>query len=371
MKNWFATSAVLTVAGAVVLTRTARRGVLEKVFADDDFQITGVAVSKENRLFVNYPRWSDLYLNAVAEVLPDGSTRAFPDERWNGWDRKPHTAGVHFVCVQSVFADEQDALWVLDPAAPMLASPVPNGAKLVKIDLRTDRVVQVIGFGTDVVRPDSYLNDVRIDLKSQTGYITDSGAGGIVVVDLTSGRARRTLDGHPSVMAEDGVEIAINGRPVRDAQGQAPRFNSDAIALSRDGSWLYYQPITATAMYRVRTEVLRDANASAETVGAAVERYADTFPVDGLWIDAQDRIYLTDITHTAVARLLPDRTIERLIFDSRLQWPDTFAEGPDGSMYVTTSHINHSATYNHGKSTRKRPYGVFRFKPGARRGRSA
>jgi sugar lactone lactonase YvrE len=116
-------------------------------------------------------------------------------------------------------------------------------------------------------------------------------------------------------------------------------------------------------MYRVPTAMLRDANAAAAAVGAAVERYADTFPVDGLWIDAQDRIYLTDITHTAVSRLLPDRTIERLIVDRRLQWPDTFGEGPDGAMYVTTSHINHSATYNHGRSVRTRPYGVFRFMP--------
>src|SRR3954468_9149130 len=361
-KTWMAASAALA-AGAVVIARTATRrdGALEEVFADDTFQITGVTVSTRGRLFVNYPRWSDMYLNAVVEVLPDGSTRPYPDEVWNGWDRKPHTATAHFVCVQSVVADDQDALWVLDPAAPMLTSPVPNGAKLVKIDLATDRVVQVIAFGPEVIRADSYLNDVRVDLRSQTAYITDSGAGGIVVVDLASGRARRALDAHPSVMAEPGVLITVNGKPVLDAQGQPPKFNADGIALSKDGAWLYYQPITATSLFRIRTEVLRDPAASAETVAAAVERYATTFPVDGLWIDAHDRVYLSDITHTAVSRLNPDRTIERLIVDSRLQWPDTFAQGPDGEMYVTASHINHSPAYNQGKSVRKQPYTVFRF----------
>ena len=366
MKKWMAASALMT-AGAVVLARSAsgRETSLEEVFSDETFQLTGVTVSKRGRLFVNYPRWSDVYLNAVVEVLPDGSTRPFPDEQWNGWDRKPGTAGDHFVCVQSVVADAADALWVLDPAAPLLTSPVPNGAKLVKIDLGSHRVVQIIRFGPDVVRADSYLNDVRIDLRTQTAFITDSGAGGIVVVDLASGRARRTLHGHFSVLAEHGVEIAIQGKPVRDANGQPPRFNSDGIALSRDGAWLYYQPITATSLYRIRTEVLRDAQAPSSTIAAAVERYAATFPVDGLWIDAQNRVYLTDITHTAVSRVRPDRTIERLVVDRRLQWPDTFAEGPDGSMYVTTSHINASAPYNRGKSVRKRPYGVFRFTPPA------
>jgi sugar lactone lactonase YvrE len=365
-KTWMAASAAVA-AGAVVIARTATRrdGALEEEFADDTFQITGVAMSKHGRLFVNYPRWSDTYLNAVVEVLPDGSTRPFPDEMWNRWDRKPHTATTHFVCAQSVVVDDQDALWVLDPAAPMLTSPVPNGAKLVKIDLFSNRVVQVVAFGPEVIRADSYLNDVRIDLRSQTAYITDSGAGGIVVVDLASGRARRTLDAHPSVMAEPGVEIVVNGRPVVDAQGQPPKFNADGIALSKDGAWLYYQPITATAMYRVPTDVLRDPHASATAAGAAVERYASTFPVDGLWIDAQDRIYLSDITHTAISRLLPDRTIERLIVDRRLQWPDTFTQGPDGAMYVTASHIDESATYNRGKSVRTRPYGVYKFMPPA------
>jgi len=364
MKKWIAASAVLT-AGAVVIARAgARRDTaLEEIFSDNDFQITGVTVSTDGRVFVNYPRWSDLYLNAVVEVLPSGTTRPYPDERWNGWDRKPHSAGDHFVCVQSVVADDRNSLWVLDPAAPMLTSPVPNGAKLVQIDLASNQVSRVIRFGPDVIRPDSYLNDVRLDRRTDTAYITDSGAGGIVVVDLGSGRARRTLDGHPSVMAEAGVQIVIEGKPVLDAQGQPPAFNSDGIALSRDGAWLYYQPITATSLFRIRTEVLRDATASQETVGAAVERYATTFPVDGLWIDAHDRVYLSDITHTAVSRLLPDRTIERLVVDRRLQWPDTFSEGPDGAIYVTASHINESATYNKGKSVRKRPYGLFRFMP--------
>jgi sugar lactone lactonase YvrE len=366
MKKWMAASAVLT-AGAVVLSRakSTGRAVLEEVFSDDGFQITGVTVSKFGRLFVNYPRWSDMYLNAVVEVLPDGSTRSFPDESWNSWDRKPATAADHFVCVQSVVVDDSDALWVLDPAAPMLTSPVPNGAKLVKIDLRSNRVVQIFRFSSDVIRPDSYLNDVRVDLRTETAYITDSGAGGIVLVDLATGGARRVLDGHASVMAEPDVQIVINAKPVVDTQGRPPKFNSDGIALSKDGAWLYYQPLTATSLYRARTDVLRDPTASSAAVDDAVERYASTFPVDGLWIDARDRVYLSDLTHTAIARVLPDRTIERFIVDRRLQWPDTFTEASDGTMYVTTSHINESATYNRGKSVRKRPYSVFAFTPPA------
>src|SRR5436305_11274689 len=125
---------------------------LTEVFHDDHFQLTGVSVSKTGRLFVNYPRWSDSYRYAVVEIGKDGSAKPFPDEDWNVWDSKPSSAGKHFVCVQSVVVDDSDTLWVLDPAAPLLASVVPGGPKLVAIDLKTNRVSRVIDFGSDVVK---------------------------------------------------------------------------------------------------------------------------------------------------------------------------------------------------------------------------
>src|SRR5579875_3556178 len=92
---------------------------LTQVYQNNDFQLTGVSVSKTGRLFVNFPRWSDHYRYAVVEVSPDGSSKPFPDAEWNQWNLKPDTAGNHFVCVQSVVVDSTDALWVLDPAAPL------------------------------------------------------------------------------------------------------------------------------------------------------------------------------------------------------------------------------------------------------------
>lgn len=332
---------------------------LTPVYRNPDFQLTGVTVSKSGRMFVNFPRWSDHYENAVVEVMKDGSVKPYPDEFWNRWNKKPATAGQQFVCVQSVVADDQNSLWVVDPAAPMLMSVVPGGAKLVRIDLNTNRVSKIYNFGPDVVKPDSYLNDVRVDTRRNTAYMTDSGVGGIVVVDLTSGNAHRALDGHPSVLAEQGITISVNGKPVVGPDGKAPQFNSDGIALSHDGEYLYYQALTGATLYRVKTADLR----SAADASGAVEKVAKTFPVDGLWMDAQDRVYLSNINESAVYRLSQNGTMEKVAADSRLQWPDTFTQGPDGALYITSSHINDSPQFNHGKSTRSLPYTVFRFMP--------
>ncbi|HEX4488626.1 MAG TPA: L-dopachrome tautomerase-related protein, partial [Terriglobales bacterium] len=185
---------------------------LTVIYQDDNFQITGVSVSKSGRVFINFPRWSDRYLNAVVEVMPDGSTKPFPDEHWNRWDMKAEHAGKQFICVQSVVVDDADALWVLDPAVPLFAANVPGGTKLVKINLKSNQVERVIAFGSDVVKPGSYLNDIRFDNQRNVAYITDSGIGGVVVLDLKSGKSRRVLDGHPSVLVEPGVKVVVDGK---------------------------------------------------------------------------------------------------------------------------------------------------------------
>lgn len=331
---------------------------LTEVFKDNNFQLTGLTVSKTGRLFVNYPRWSAEYLNAVVEVMPDGSVKPFPDESWNRWDLDPKTAGNHFVCVQEVFVDDTDSLWALDAAAPMLMSILPDGPKLVKIDLKTNKVTRVIQLPPDTAKTHTYLNDIRFDLQRNFAYITDSGMGGIIVVDLASGKSHRALDNDPSVMPDKSVKIVINGKPVLNSAGQTPAFHSDAIALSPDGNYLFYQPIAATKLYRVKTEDLRNPSGH-----PTPEVYSETFPLDGIWMDSKQNIYLSNVQANGVSRLTPDKKIELLVSDPRLQWPDTFAEGPDGSIYVSASHINDSPTYNNGKSVRTLPYTVFRFKP--------
>src|SRR5207248_7538848 len=160
---------------------------LQEVASFPDKEITGAGVStKSGRIFVNFPYWSDDHSISGAEIV-NGQPKAFPNDEWN----MPGPAGSHFVCVQSVIVDDQDNLWVLDPAAPKMQQVVKGGPKLVKIDLRTNQVAQTIPFGEDIAPAKSYLNDVRIDTRSQVAFITDSGKGAIVVVNLKKGNARR------------------------------------------------------------------------------------------------------------------------------------------------------------------------------------
>jgi sugar lactone lactonase YvrE len=320
-----------------------------------EHQVTGVTVSERGRIFVNFPRWTEDSPVSVAEVMQDGSLRPYPDEQWNAWRnvrRDELDPSDHWVCVQSVVADGRGSVWVVDPAAPAVDGIVPGGPKLVRIDLATDRVAQVIRFGQDVAIPGSYLNDVRFSQDGNYAYLTDSGQrGALVVVELASGRARRVLDGHPSTQPEKGVVVSTDGRPLRYPDGRPVLFAADSIALSSDGAWLYWKPLTGITLYRIQTAALRGSGLAGEDVSPLVQSYGKLEPTDGFWIGrGTETLYITSIQDNAIkARNLaqgPAGGLRTVLQDPRLRWPDTFSQGPDGSLYVTTSRIQDSAFFN-------------------------
>ena len=327
-----------------------------------DHQVTGVAVSRDGRIFVNFPRWTDDAPVSVAE-LKDGKPVPFPDAEWNSWRNARKDAVSpkdHFVCVQSVVADGQDRLWVVDAAAPAMAAVVKDGPKLVAIDLKTNRVAQTIPFDETVAPQGSYLNDVRIAPDGKTAYLTDSGAkGALIVVDIASGKARRVLDGHPATMPDPSVTVTYDGKPLRRPDGRGVEFAADGIALSPDGKTLYWQAIKGKTLYSLPTEALTGwATASVvpdaltdTSLAGKIATVGENGPADGLIVARRDgRLYVTSPQDDAirVRGLGHDASLRVLVQDPRLRWPDTFAEGPDGTLYVTTSRIQDSAFYKEG-----------------------
>ena len=332
---------------------------LERV-AGFDAQVTGVAVAENGRTFVNFPRWEKDVAVSVAEVLPGGRLKPYPDARWNEWrNLRPSSTVDHWVCVQSVTVDPQGFLWVVDPAAPGNEFIKPGGPKLVKIDLATDKVAQVIAFDTEAAPQGSYMNDVRVSPDGRTAYLTDSGQkGALVVVDVAAGTARRVLDGDPRCQPEPGVVPMADGHELRRPDNRIPAFGADGIALDAEGKWLYWQALVGRTLYRVPTAALGD---PAADVGAQVERVATTFVADGLWMDRRGNLFITDPAANAVRMRSPDGTVRVVAQDPRLRWPDSLAEGADGSIFVTASHIQDMAQFHEKGSTQRGQWGLFRI----------
>jgi sugar lactone lactonase YvrE len=355
-------------ASATELPTERTIGRIEPVFEFYGAMPTGVGVAPDGRIFVNFPRWGDDVPFTVGEIR-GGRLVPYPDADVNRADKtRPSET---FISVQSVVADARNRLWVLDTAAPNFSAPVPGGAKLVAVDLATNRISKTIVFAQDIALPKTYLNDVRFDLrqgKEGVAYITDSGTGALIVVDLASGTAWRLLVDHYSTKADPSFVPIVEGETlmVRPPSGPPQPFAvpADGIALSSDGTTLYYCPLSSRHLFSVPTALLRDRSVPDSKVGASVVDLGEKGASDGLEADALGNVYAGDYEHDGIRQRLPDGTWKTIVHDPRVLWPDTLSVGPDGWLYFTANELERQAQFHGGHDLRQKPYTLFRLKIG-------
>ena len=100
-----------------------------------------------------------------------------------------------------------------------------------------------------------------------------------------------------------------------DARPKSPKGGANGIALSPDGTRLYYAPLMSRRLYAVDTAALLDPDIPEAAVAAAVRDLGEKGMTGGLTTDSQDRVYLSLQEHNAVGRRLPDGTVEVLAAD--------------------------------------------------------
>jgi len=288
------------------------------VAAESDAMVWNAVAVDRDRTFVAGPRWTGSRGPAVG-IVRGRTVSPYPDAAWNGW--RPGGDQAHaFVNVNAIHLDRGGALWVVDTGAPDFGgNPLPGAAKLVKIDLATNKVARIYPFGAAVAQPGSYVDDVR--LLGHQAYLTDAGRPGLIVLDLDSGAARRVLDGHPSVTAPADRDIVLSGRVLRTTDGKPLRVNSDPFELSPDGRWLYFAPLEGP-WSRIETRYLDDASLGDAQIAAHVVPWADLPPTGGTAMDTDGSLYFSDLATDAIKRRAPEGTITTIVQDARLHWVD-------------------------------------------------
>lgn len=330
---------------------------------------TGVAVSFSGRKFLNFPRWEDGVENTCCE-LKEGNLVPYPNAEINKLQLDKVDSCL--VSVQSVVIDPRDRLWLLDTGSIKFGAVQPGAAKMVCVDLGTNKVVKVIKFPADVALPTSYLNDMRFDLrrgKSGMAFLTDSSSSGnnaLVVVDLETGESFRRLSGHISTKAVPGFLPIVEGAPLmfvsEDGERTGLRVGADGIAIGADGKHLFYCPLSSRKLYSVNLDLLCDRSISDEEVAKSVCEVAEKGASDGLESDSAGRIYATDYEHNAVHRISLKGEHETLVCDPRVLWPDTLCLAQDGYLYFTANQLHRQPFFHGGKDLREKPYILFRVK---------
>ena len=318
---------------------------LEEV-ASSERQWTGLAISETERLFVNFPRWSEDATFSVGEIV-DGQTIPYPDTRWNVYNATGMASDSTFICVQSVFIDNQNRLWVLDAANPYMQGVVERGPRLYQFDLADDSLEKMYAFPDSLIGQDTYLNDVRIDRKRNHAYLTDSGSGGIFVVNLSTGEVMRRLEDHFSTTAEtDQLEV---GSYVWKGE-----VHSDGIALSNDADYLYFAALSGHSLYRIPVSTLVDPMQSERDLGDAVTEAEEIVATDGMLFGPTNTLYLGGLEDNAIYVWKDDNPYHKLVGDDRIKWADSFTAADDGTIYFTTSQI-------HIPVSEREPYKIYRL----------
>ncbi len=263
--------------------------------------------------------------------------------------------------VLGIRIDRQNRLWTLDNGNHGV-----HPGRLLAFDLASGAVVHEFRFPRAIAGLGSHLNDFQVSPDGTKIFIADASFFGktpaLIVYDTETRKARRLLAGHPSVTAENYTPV-VQGRRMEVFRLLSIRPGVDSIALDARGEWLYFAPVTSLNLYRARTADLLDEKLSPAELGGHVEVFAPKTMSDGLTMDNADNIYLSDLEHSALVMLHPDKTLQTLVRDEkRLRWPDGFSFGADGWLYVSCSSLQNVFGRSPEQIASHAPYRVLRIK---------
>jgi sugar lactone lactonase YvrE len=323
-----------------------------EVVADLQFPPGNIAVSRGGRIFFTFhPEGSpDVH---VAELV-GGKPKPYPS------DEMQHDTGgpAEFQTPLALRIDVQNRLWVLDYGH----YGVGGQPRLFTFDLATNRLLDVYDFPASIAGRFSMVNDFQVDPAGVHVYIAETslfrGRPAIIVYDVENRTSRRVLEGHPSVTAKNYM-INAAGRDMTVFGLVTLKIGVDSIGLDAKGEWLYYAPVSDDRMYRIATRDLLDGSLDDTALGEKVEVWGRKSLSDGISLDVEGNVYLSDMEHSAILQLRPDHELATLVKDERLRWPDGMSFGPDGWLYVTCSAL-HQVILAGGNA----PYQIFRFRPG-------
>jgi len=315
-----------------------------------------IAVTAQGRLFFTFHPEAKPNINVVE--LVGNVPRPFPSLEW----QPGGSESLAFQEILSIRVDRQNRLWLLDNAVHGLGQP-----RLLAFDIDSKELVHHFDFPSDIFGLGSHANDFQVDPTGRYIYMADASiiarTPAIVIYDTQTKQVRRVLESHVSVMPEFFIPV-VNERPMEIFGIFTVSPGVDSIALSRDGTQLFYAAVTAQKLYKIDTQSLNDATLSADELASRVNSLGEKTMSDGISSDIAGNVYLSDLEHNAILRMNPQGKLETLIKDKRIHWPDGMSFGPDNWLYFTDSALNNVIGKTPQYILDHAPYHIFRFKPG-------
>lgn len=346
------------------ISMTSRaQNTLEVISEFPDSRPGNIAVSNDGRIFVTMSALSSSkYM--VKEILKDGKAVPFGEEKWIMKPEGKSIIGINSTI--GIQADNKGMLWVLD-----MGNGKNNQApKLVGFDLTDGKMKKVYPIPSTVLTDKPFLQDFVIDEKHNLAIIADMTdalnppiAPAFVVINLGTGNIRRVLENHPSMLPID-EPVKVNGRMVshkkEDGSEIQPRYPLNPIAISENRDLIYYGAMGAKKIYTIQTKLLADENTTSKDLENAVTFYANKTKSDGFKVDADGKVYVTDVENSAISVSTTSGMKTIAQDNKRLSWPDGVAIH-EGYLYIVANQLHNLALLNNGKDVSKPPYLVLKI----------
>ena len=314
----------------------ARAGIGENPDLETIFQFTlapsGLTSAPDGTWVLGVNQDEKPRLRAV-RISRSGDVSPFPNEKMSQGDP---TSPTPLDAVEALQTDPAGVVWMLDNGRRSELPP-----KVVGWNHEKQRVQQVIHLSPPAVVPGSFVADLLVDAFSPLIVISDPANGtnaALILLDRSTGIARRCLQGHPSLQPDPLVELRVTrtGQETRRLDGSAmmPHCGVRPLAMDRKGQWLYFAAVQSRVIYRLPTALLRAADTSEEALAKAVEKYADKPAAASFTLDNKNNLYLGDLESRSISVIDPEhKTCRPITSDPRLVWPDGLCFGQDGKLY--------------------------------------
>lgn len=180
--------------------------------------------------------------------------------------------------------------------------------------------------------------------------------------DTQTHRSISRLDGHESVTSQG--YIPVNPRKKMRFFGGLVDLMPwvDGLDVSPDGRYVYYAAMSHDGLYRVPMAALVNFGLGNETVSRQVERLTTKPLSDGIRVNRNGSVYITDVEHAGISIVTPEGQVKTLIKDPKIRWADGLSFGGDGYAYLADSDIPDQMLQSKEHIAVHKPYYVYRFR---------